>query len=276
MQAAMVAQSDYYGIFSRSGGIGMRISRRELMASPGKLTLGLAAIAPAAKAMLGNQAAEKSLAGKFRILICGGHPGDPEYGCGGTIARLTSYGHDVSLLYLNQGDWPPTPAEVRLAEAQKACEILKARHLYAGQVNGHAIVDANHFDIYREILEQQRPDAVLTHWPLDNHRDHRASSTLTYDAWLQMGKSFSMYYYEVSTGEDTQQFSPAYYVDFSAFEPQKRAACYAHASQSPERFYALQDSIAAFRGVESGYRRAEAFLLQRGSARDILPTALAS
>jgi LmbE family N-acetylglucosaminyl deacetylase len=91
-----------------------------------------------------------------------------------------------------------------------------------------------------------------------------------------MDKSFSLYYYEVSNGEDTQQFAPAYYVDVSAFEPVKRAACYAHASQSPDRFYTLQDSVAAFRGIESGYKRAEAFLLHRGCARDVLPIALTS
>jgi LmbE family N-acetylglucosaminyl deacetylase len=125
-------------------------------------------------------------------------------------------------------------------------------------------------------MEEAKPDAVLTHWPLDNHRDHRACSNLTYDAWLQTGRGFSLYYYEVSNGEDTQQFSPSYYVDFSSFEPTKRAACYAHASQSPDRFYELQDSVAAFRGIESGARRAEAFLLQRGSARDVLPAALKS
>ncbi len=254
----------------------MSITRREMMANSSKLALGLAPAVSSAHAMVGAQTAGNSSALKFRILICGGHPGDPEYGCGGTIARLTSCGHEVSLLYLNQGDWPPIPAEVRLAEAQKACEILKSTRLYAGQLNGHAIVDANHYDVYRKILEEQRPDIVLTHWPLDNHRDHRACSTLTYDAWLHLDKSFSLYYYEVSNGEDSQQFLPAYYVDFSTFEPLKRAACYAHASQSPDRFYTLQDSVAAFRGIESGYKRAEAFLLQRGSARDILPIAITS
>jgi LmbE family N-acetylglucosaminyl deacetylase len=272
----MVSKSKYYGVFNRSRGIGMSITRRAVLTNSSKLAFGLATGMPSAQEMPGIQPAEKSSVGKFRILVCGGHPGDPEYGCGGTIARLTSHGHDVSILYLNQGDWPPTSVEVRLAEAQKACEILKSRRLYAGQLNSRAIVDADHYETYRKILEQQRPDVVLTHWPLDNHRDHRACSTLTYDAWLQMGKSFSLYYYEVSNGEDTQQFSPAYYVDFSAFEPLKRTACYAHASQSPDRFYALQDSVAAFRGVESGYKRAEAFLLQRGSARDTLPIALAS
>ena len=245
-----------------------------MIANSSRLAIGLgAALSPAQQAQ-GAQAAEKAAAAKLRIVVCGGHPGDPEYGCGGTIARLTACGHDVALLYMNEGDWPPTPAPVRLAEAQKACEILRARRLYAGQKNGHSIVDADHFEQYRKVLEAEKPDAVLTHWPLDNHRDHRACSALTYDAWLQMGKRFSLYYYEVSTGEDTQQFAPACYVDIGAFEAVKRAACYAHASQTPDSYYALQDSVAAFRGAESGSKRAEAFLLQRGGPGDVLSIAL--
>ena len=35
---------------------------------------------------------------KFKIVVTGGHPGDPEYGCGGTIARYTDLGHEVVLL----------------------------------------------------------------------------------------------------------------------------------------------------------------------------------
>ena len=53
-------------------------------------------------------------------------------------------------------------------------------------------------------------------------------------------------------------------------KPIKRAACYAHASQTPDRYYALQDQVALFRGVEGGYKRAEAFVLQRQSPGDPL------
>jgi LmbE family N-acetylglucosaminyl deacetylase len=254
----------------------MGITRREMVANSSKLAFALAAGAQAAEAAPAGEPAETPAGGRLKIMVCGGHPGDPEYGCGGTIARLTAGGHDVSLLYLNEGDWPPTPAKVRLAEAQRACEILKARRLYAGQTNGHAVVDADRYDRYRKILEEAKPHVVFTHWPLDNHRDHRACSTLTYDAWLQMGKTFSLYYYEVSNGEDTQQFSPSFYVDIDALEQTKRAACYAHASQSPDRFYALQDAVAAFRGVENGCKRAEAFLPQRGGLWDGLSAALKS
>ena len=57
---------------------------------------------------------------------------------------------------------------------------------------------------------------------------------------------------EVSDGEDTLQFSPNRYVDIAENEAQKRAACFAHASQTPDRYYALQDDVARFRGLESG------------------------
>ena len=31
----------------------------------------------------------------LNVVVTGGHPGDPEYGCGGTIARYTDLGHEV-------------------------------------------------------------------------------------------------------------------------------------------------------------------------------------
>jgi hypothetical protein len=93
---------------------------------------------------------------------------------------------------------------------------------------------------------------------------------LAFDAWRQLGRTFSLYYYEVSNGEDTIQISPTHYVDISGVEPRKRAACYAHASQSPDRFYELQDQAAAFKGIERGYKRPEAFVLLVRSPFDAL------
>jgi hypothetical protein len=96
---------------------------------------------------------------------------------------------------------------------------------------------------------------------------------LAFDAWLQMGKKFALYYYEVSNGEDTLQFIPTHYIDITEVEARKRAACYAHASATPDRFYDLQDLVAKFRGIESGYKRAEAYILQVQSPFEALPTA---
>jgi LmbE family N-acetylglucosaminyl deacetylase len=245
------------------------MNRRELLKG-----VSVVAGATVAQAAGQNSSGAAQSSSKCKIVVTGGHPGDPEYGCGGSVARLTALGHDVVLLYLNDGAWQQTSSATRLAEAKKACDILKARPAYANQINGHAIVDNPHYEAFQSILEAERPDAVFTHWPIDNHPDHRAIANLTYESWKQMKRRFALYYYEVSDGEDTTQFpAPAHYVDITGVADTKKAACYAHASQTPDFYYPLQDTVAAFRGLQAGAKKAEAYVLQLGSPYDIFPRA---
>ena len=213
---------------------------------------------------------------RLKIVVTGGHPGDPECGCGGTIARYTKLGHEVVLLYLNRGQGycaettdPNQCGDVRTSEARKACEILKAHAVFAEQFDGHAIVDNSHYDAFRRLLDAEKPDVVFTHWPFDHHRDHRAISMLTLDAWLQGGEKSAFYYYEVA--EDTMMFSPTEFVDISNVESSRRAACYAHASQKPDKWYPKQAEITRFRGTESGYGQAEGFVRHWQSKAAVLP-----
>jgi len=249
------------------------ISRRKLLfrlTATGLIAAGLPSLTKAEESPNRESEGRK----KLKIIVTGGHPGDPEYGCGGTIARFSEKNAEVALLYLNAGEPEGTPENrrgIRTAEASKACEILKARPLFAGQTDGSAIIDAPHYEQFRRQLRAEKPDIVFTHWPIDNHADHRAISMLVYDAWLNMGKSFALYYYEVSNGEDTLQFHPDCYVDISPVIETKRRACFAHASQSPEKFYSLQQKVAEFRGLESGHKQAEAFLRHVQSPQYALP-----
>jgi len=248
----------------------MPVTRRDLLGQAARL---------AGAAALGLEAArgDSSAGRKLKVMVTGGHPGDPEYGCGGTIARYADQGHDVVLLYLNRGEksCPETAADaagnVRVGEAKRACEILRARPLFAGQCDGHAVVDAAHYREFRDLIDAERPDVLFTHWPIDGHRDHRAISMLAYDAWLATGKQFAFYYYEVSDGEDTLMFAPTDWVDITATEARKRMACYAHASQAPDKFYALQSQVTRFRGVESSYPQAEAYIRHAQSRARLLP-----
>ena len=82
------------------------INRREMLGYAGSLG-GLAVAAPAAEVA----------SGKLKVVVTGGHPGDPEYGCGGTIIRYSDLGHEVVLLYLNDGVPAGKPRNgVRVAE----------------------------------------------------------------------------------------------------------------------------------------------------------------
>lgn len=202
---------------------------------------------------------------KLKAVVAGGHPDDPESIAGGTMALLADEGHDVVALYLTRGEagiagkGHAEAAAIRTAEAQAACAILKARPRFAGQVDGATEVSASRYQEMRAILEDERPDLVITHWPVDTHRDHRATSLLVYDAWLGSGKRFSLFYTEAMTGAQTQAFGPAHYVDITAVESRKRQACFAHASQDPPEFYTHHEKMHGFRGLEAGCALAEAF-----------------
>lgn len=210
-----------------------------------------------------------------KIVITGGHPGDPECGCGGTIARLAARGDEVVLLYLNRGEGycGGQPLDrcgaVRTKEAGDACRILKARAVFAGQYDGRAVVDAEAYDAFAELLRKEKPDAVFTHWPLDRHRDHRAISALTLDAWLRSKNAFALFYYEVA--DDTMMFAPQEWVDISGVESVRRAACFAHASQQPEKWYPKQVEITRRRGRAAGFAQAEGFVRQAEGRLFVLP-----
>jgi LmbE family N-acetylglucosaminyl deacetylase len=227
--------------------------------------------------------AEGPASASLNVVVAGGHPGDPEYGCGGTIAQYAKLGHTVTLLYLNRGEDPhpdrtdcapadaANDANVRVHEAMEACRILGARPIFAPQCNGNAIVDNAHYEAFTRLLSGLRADLLFTQWPIDNHPDHRAVSTLTLEAWNRLGRSAAFYFYEVSDGVDSVMFTPSEYVDITATEPIKREACYAHASQQPDYFYALQAQVAQFRGLEAGYQLAEGFVRHARSRRGFLP-----
>ena len=239
------------------------ISRRDLL---GRSSLLMASLG-AGLAASGADAESAPASRKLKVVVTGGHPDDPESGCGGTIARYADEGHEVVILYLTRGESGiegtsmQDAAAIRTAESLKACAILKARPIFAGQIDGHTEVNQTRYDEFRKTLEAERPDIVFSHWPVDTHRDHRAASLLTYDAWQKGGRKFDLFYYEVDLGTQTQIFHPTDYVNISETVSRKKDACFAHASQSPEStLWVLHDAMNRFRGMEGNVPFAEGFI----------------
>ena len=213
-----------------------------------------------------GQTTGRPISSNLKICIAGAHPDDPESACGGLMALYTDAGHEVVSLYLTRGEagipgkTHMEAAELRTAEVDAACELLQARPLFAGQIDGNCQINTTAYDAFNAILEAEKPDIVFTHWPIDTHRDHRVNALLVYDAWLRMDRSFQLFYFEVLTGEQTQQFYPTHYVDITSVESRKRKANYAHKSQHPEAFYAQHTQMHRARGRESGVKFAEAYI----------------
>ena len=204
---------------------------------------------------------------KCKIAVFGAHPDDPETGCGGTMALLANEGHEVISAYLTRGEAGikevayDEAAKIRTAEALEACEILNATPKFLGQIDGNCEVTKEHYKAISDFFEEEKPDIVFNHWPIDRHRDHRACSILVYDAWYNLGRKSVMYYYEVMSGRQSQNFNPTDYVDITPVIDQKHKACYEHKSQEPEKWY--QEShgqMEIFRGLEYRTQYAEAFV----------------
>jgi LmbE family N-acetylglucosaminyl deacetylase len=235
----------------------MGVTRREALQTAALATIGVLPLGAEAQAAAGK---------KLKVVIAGAHPDDPESACGGLMALYADTGYEVVSLYLTRGEagilgkTHEEAAAIRTAEAEAACRVLGARPVFAGQVDGATEISKTHYDALQNILDAELPDLVVTHWPIDTHRDHRAVSLLVYDAWLRSSKRFELYYFEVEAGQQTQQFHPTHYVDISSVETRKREACYLHKSQNPDGFYGLHANMHQFRGREGGVKLAEAFI----------------
>src|SRR5450759_1061518 len=105
----------------------MRLSRRQFFA----LTIPALALGQAPPQNQG-----------LKIVCVGGHPDDPESGCGGTLARYAALGHSVTVIYLTRGEAGipgkshDEAAAIRSAECVASCKILGAKPVFAGQIDG--------------------------------------------------------------------------------------------------------------------------------------------
>lgn len=205
---------------------------------------------------------------KLRVVCIGAHPGDPEFGCGGTMATYSDAGHHVTFLYLTRGeayDSSKTHQEaaiIRTREAEAACRALHTKPMFFGQTDGDTVCNVDQARLMSKTLSSLKPNLVFTQWPIDTHPDHQVTGMLTLAAWTKLNKAFDIYFYEVNSGSETMLFSPTAYVDISKVADKKKAAMFAHMSQDPQGTYDnFFRKMEEFRGLEANVRSAEAFVV---------------
>ena len=208
---------------------------------------------------------------KMKIVCVGGHPDDPESGCGGSLAKFAASGHDAVILYLTKGEagiagkTHEEAATIRSKEAIAACRILNVKPVFAGQIDGDTIVNNEWVMKMQQLIATEKPDIVFTHWPIDSHKDHQSASLLTIQTWMRSPETFELYFFEVCAGEQTMGFHPTDYIDISDVQEQKRKAVFCHTSQDPDSIYSCgHASMEDFRGRELGVKVAEAFVHMTG------------
>lgn len=223
--------------------------------------LGLNACVSEAKNAPGGSGAKK------KVLVIGAHPDDPETGAGGTMMMLRKMGHDVTSVYFTRGERGikgtelDEAARIRTAEAIEACKIMDVKPLFMTQIDGDSQINAERYQEMHDLINEQKPDVVITHWPIDSHRDHVNCSALVLDAWQKLGEPFELYFFEVCAGSQTRHFFPTDFVDITPVRDLKVKATFCHKSQRPEAWYEEEHGLMdEFRGMQSGVKYGEAFV----------------
>ena len=134
-----------------------------------------------------------------KILVILAHPDDPEFFCGGSLARWTSAGHHVSYCLLTCGDKgtrdreiaPESLCALRQDEQLAAAAVLGVHQVrFLDYPDGYLVPDLKLRRDITRIIRQEQPDVLITCDPTNlyvrdallNHPDHRAAGQATLDA----------------------------------------------------------------------------------------------
>jgi LmbE family N-acetylglucosaminyl deacetylase len=136
---------------------------------------------------------------KQHILVILAHPDDPEFFCGGTIARWVQAGHKVSYCLLTCGEkgtkdrtiTTDTLCSIRQKEQHTAAAILGVNDVrFLDHPDGYLVPDLELRKEITRVIRQAQPDVLVTCDPTNlyvretylNHPDHRAAGQATLDA----------------------------------------------------------------------------------------------
>jgi LmbE family N-acetylglucosaminyl deacetylase len=188
----------------------------------------------------------------------------------GTLARYTAAGHEVLIISCTPGDSVSMAdvnhmplnelAAARRDQARKGAEMIGARITFLQEKDLMMRVDPASYQQFNQLLIPQDPDVVLAMWLMEFHPDHRAAGNLAYNAWLQSGMKFALYFCESPGGTEMQpqQFIPTHYVDVGPVEQFRRESFLANSLIKDE--WPDSELWAKFRGLEYGCLAAEAFV----------------
>jgi LmbE family N-acetylglucosaminyl deacetylase len=220
-----------------------------------------------------------------RVMVVTAHPDDPEFGAGGTIAKLVKEGREVTYVIVTNGNkgssdrrvTPALLARIREEEQQKAAGVLGvARVEFLGYEDGE-VEDTRslRLDVTRQI-RRWRPDLIITQHPdrtttnfFGWHRDHRITAGVVLDCVYPLARDHLSFPellpdYAPHTVREVyliQWEQPQLVVDITDTMDQKIQAVACHTSQVSD-FQLVEARVrarASALGNMNGYAYAEGF-----------------
>ena len=222
-----------------------------------------------------------------RLLVVAAHPDDEILGCGGTLARARKKGAHVEVMFLSEGTSARFPFDEydsqeyctqvarRRKEAEEALNVLGIKEISFYQRLGCQFDTYPILSIVKDLeskIESYSPTILFTHNPSEVNIDH----CITYKAveaacrpiynWVPK----EIYTFEVvCSGSWTfeSSFKPNVFVDIDDIWDIKMKAWQCYKGETRPfpfpRSQMGQETLAQYRGISAGLKKAEAFCLVR-------------
>ena len=224
----------------------------------------------------------------MRILTVAAHPDDETLGAGGTIARLSAAGHEVSVCIMADGATARHPhKELQQRCAERAADVLGVHRIQFCDFPDQRLDTMSLMDVavpIEKCVVDFDPEIVLTHFAQDVNQDHRITFAATMIAARPVPATSvrSVLCFEVPSSTEWAApfpgsvFAPNVFADISNTLDTKLAAMHEYSKTftgevlpfpHPRSYQAL-DAIARCRGSAVGIDAAEAFMLVRAVIRD--------
>lgn len=218
----------------------------------------------------------------MKVLVVAPHPDDEVLGMGGTIARLASEGHHLSVATVTRGTEPLFSEETvargrqEQARAHRILGVSEAIYLDLPAAGLDGLLHREINERSLEVVESTRPEWVFLPHGWDLHRDHREVFQSFLVALRPQGPGAGVRriacYETVSETHWSAPglepgFHPQWYVDITSTLERKLEAVRAFASQvreyPHERSVEGVEAQARRRGVTVSVDAAEAFVIIR-------------
>ncbi len=223
---------------------------------------------------------------KKSVLIVAAHPDDEVLGCGGTIAKLSSLGLNINILFLSNGEDSRIASKLeikkRILKRKNAAKL--ASKILGSKSPNFADLSDNQLDKYPLIkiikiieknIKKYKPSIIYTHFKNDLNIDHQIVNRAVITACRPQKNSpvKSLFFFEVPSSTEwridskKKIFNPNWFEDISKTKNKKLLALNAYKSELRKwphpRSIKGVSALFTWRGASVGVDAAEAFMLGR-------------
>jgi LmbE family N-acetylglucosaminyl deacetylase len=218
------------------------------------------------------------------LMVIGAHAGDAENMAGAVVLKHTRAGHAATIVHMTLGEAghptlpPDVYAEQRKHEVEESARLMGARAIWLPYRDGELPTsDEVKFQVC-DLIRQEKPAIILTHWKGSFHKDHVATheiirEAIFYAALPAIKRGLSAHrvqgIYFPENWEDMEGWRADIYLDVTEVWGDYLAVLRSHefirGGISSFRYLDYYEALGTTRGCLGGFQKAVALMMPPGA-----------